>query len=287
MRPKVPELVDIKITDYCDIGCSFCYQDSTREGVHADKKSVYELFSYSWEIFEFAIGGGEPTTHPDFTEIIRRLSAGKQNFVNFTTRSTKWFDDIDIVRSVRRDVSGVAYSVNDAKEMEKFIVLHRKYFEYDVELYFHVIPELIGAEKFKQIIAVADELNKGEYHRNRKIHITALGFKETGRADGMEKDKMPGLVELVTSSTRTPIGVDTKIAKDYEEELRVAGVYSKLYTTREGEFSMYYDAVEQKAYKSSYELDRPVDVFRTDDNSRWGPRLKKLRDIFDEVRVYA
>jgi len=29
--PKYPELVDIKLTDVCHIGCSWCYQDSTSD----------------------------------------------------------------------------------------------------------------------------------------------------------------------------------------------------------------------------------------------------------------
>lgn len=28
-KAKRPELVDIKITDWCDVGCTFCYQNST------------------------------------------------------------------------------------------------------------------------------------------------------------------------------------------------------------------------------------------------------------------
>lgn len=45
-----PELVDIKITDWCDVGCTFCYQDSTLLGRHASWENlsyvVEELAKY-------------------------------------------------------------------------------------------------------------------------------------------------------------------------------------------------------------------------------------------------
>ena len=33
-NPDFPENMDVKITNYCDIGCSFCYENSTINGCH-------------------------------------------------------------------------------------------------------------------------------------------------------------------------------------------------------------------------------------------------------------
>ena len=38
-----PELVDIKITDWCDVGCNFCYQDSTIFGKHASMENMRQV----------------------------------------------------------------------------------------------------------------------------------------------------------------------------------------------------------------------------------------------------
>ena len=83
-----PELVDIKITDYCPIGCAYCYQDSTKEGGHGDWKFI-ESLAYSLKdmgVFEVALGGGEPTMHPDFVKILKKFR-GYGIVPNFTTRS--------------------------------------------------------------------------------------------------------------------------------------------------------------------------------------------------------
>src|SRR6185503_11282388 len=63
VRSSAPELVDVKITDYCPFGCPFCYQGSTHQGLHADDEVLGALIRQLGElrVFEMAIGGGEPT----------------------------------------------------------------------------------------------------------------------------------------------------------------------------------------------------------------------------------
>lgn len=42
-KSSAPELVDIKITDFCPFGCTFCYQDSTLEGQHASMETMKDI----------------------------------------------------------------------------------------------------------------------------------------------------------------------------------------------------------------------------------------------------
>ena len=39
-----PELVDMKITDFCNMGCQFCYQSSTPNGKHGDYEYISSIF---------------------------------------------------------------------------------------------------------------------------------------------------------------------------------------------------------------------------------------------------
>lgn len=39
-KASKPELVDIKISDYCSYGCSWCYQGSTTLGQHSTPENV-------------------------------------------------------------------------------------------------------------------------------------------------------------------------------------------------------------------------------------------------------
>jgi uncharacterized radical SAM superfamily Fe-S cluster-containing enzyme len=108
----LPELVDIKITDYCPFGCGFCYQGSTPKGQHAETRYLEDL---AWKlgqehIFEVALGGGEPTYHPDFMGIVKSF---RTNGVipNFTTRNLdeKWWAQSCAAGLMER-VGGVAFS---------------------------------------------------------------------------------------------------------------------------------------------------------------------------------
>lgn len=80
-----PETVDISITDWCNFGCSYCYQDSTELRGHSARELVSETIkAFAHAPYQIAIGGGEPTSHPDFPKIL--LDARELGTVpNFTT----------------------------------------------------------------------------------------------------------------------------------------------------------------------------------------------------------
>jgi hypothetical protein len=64
---EFPETLDIKITNYCDIGCTFCHESSTKKGTHGDLHWLLNLLDNA-ELpagVELAIGGGDPLSHPD------------------------------------------------------------------------------------------------------------------------------------------------------------------------------------------------------------------------------
>lgn len=70
---KGPELLDISITNWCDRGCQFCYRDSTRSGKHIDlgDYEIILLEASKSNVFQVALGGGNPNQHPHFVEILR------------------------------------------------------------------------------------------------------------------------------------------------------------------------------------------------------------------------
>ncbi len=282
-----PELIDLKITDYCDIGCSFCYQGSTEDGKHASLdilKKIIDLHAYKKSI-EFAIGGGEPTLHPDFPAILKKIG-DSGSIANFTTKSVGWMYNPDILEAVKKYVSGVAYSPDDIRQVVEFVSQHDKKVGDDVALYLHIIPELwtdTGLSELRDTVEDMNKWNTGRKSRNT-IHITMLGYKTTGRGKNFEAKKKDNLIEYITSFTQTPVGIDTKIAKDYNDELEKNSIDKKLYTTEEGKFSIYIDGVTEKAYKSSYELEKPIDIIK----ERYGPQnqyitMRGLENIFSDI----
>ena len=74
--PEKPESMDIKITNKCDMGCAFCHENSTPDGLHGDimnLKFIETLLPYT----ELAIGGGNPLTHPDLILFLEKCKALK------------------------------------------------------------------------------------------------------------------------------------------------------------------------------------------------------------------
>ena len=74
--PEKPESMDIKITNKCDMGCQFCHENSTPDGLHGDimnLKFIETLLPYT----ELAIGGGNPLTHPDLIPFLEKCKALK------------------------------------------------------------------------------------------------------------------------------------------------------------------------------------------------------------------
>jgi len=82
-RPKTPiseldypEFYDVKITNHCNGKCPWCYQDSLPEEGHFDDilNKINDFFGClddNQKPFQVAIGGGEPTGHPDFIKALK------------------------------------------------------------------------------------------------------------------------------------------------------------------------------------------------------------------------
>ena len=96
---EYPEFYDVKITSYCEGNCPWCYMDSKSTDSHYMNavESIKEYFGQMTENqrpFQVAIGGGEPTSHPHFFEILKTFNdLGIQP--NYTTNGM-WIKNTDI-----------------------------------------------------------------------------------------------------------------------------------------------------------------------------------------------
>lgn len=68
-----PELLDISITNWCDKGCIFCYRNSNKDGLHMNVNDYTRILEQSKEcdVFQIALGGGNPNQHPNFIDILK------------------------------------------------------------------------------------------------------------------------------------------------------------------------------------------------------------------------
>ena len=110
-----PEFYDVKVTSYCGGNCPFCYQSSTEKSIHQNGiierfKSFFERFNDNQMPFQIAFGGGEPTSHPDFLELIR-VCAEMGIVPNYTTNGM-WNDDDKLITTTKEYCGGVAVSTH-------------------------------------------------------------------------------------------------------------------------------------------------------------------------------
>ena len=254
-KSSYPELIDLKITDYCPIGCSYCYQNSTTKGLHASLGSLREIIPELYEnkgLFEIAIGGGEPTMHPNFIEILEDIK-NKGIVANFTTKSNIWLKDYSKASKILNLVGGFAYSIDDHYPIQEILQLYKAVITFEQhreigKLNFQYIPEAHKLEYLEEIIEV---LVKENFSGN----LTLLGYKSNGRGGNRPFDHAL-IKELLRLRKKHnfwfKIGIDTVLAKRFEKELKEGNIPPNLYYTEEGKHSMYIDAVEWKYGSSSF-----------------------------------
>lgn len=239
LRSATPELVDLKITNYCPANCAFCYQDSTIAGNHADYETIetyLEVLS-ARGVFEIAIGGGEPTLHPDFPAILKR--ARELDIIpNFTTfiRPDKW--SYEVLRAVREYAGSYAVSISNHYDVKNIAGLNDAFGLRGVAHF------VVGAHYSDKISYVIEEC------KEHGLPLTLLGFKNVGRGADFEEKEQDITPKLLLSAGR--LSVDTAFVEQYKDVLDAAEIPDILVVEGEGRFSMYLDAVEGTAAISSY-----------------------------------
>lgn len=261
-KSSSPELVDLKITDHCAKHCSFCYQGSSKEGTHGNRyyiDSVIRALAKN-EVFEVALGGGDPTSHPNFSDILRTCRLYKV-VPNFTVASIDWLDD-DKKRQEWLDFcGGIAYSVTSGIEVRKLGFALNKYQIPSNKFQIQIVEGVVSDYQLDRI------LEECYYHN---VNLTFLGFKNTGRGEAFsERLQSYNWIDKVkkawSNGRPVTVGVDTLIADKYRNELVNIGIDEIFFTTREGSFSCYIDAVKQQIGPSSYDPQQMISFTDTDE----------------------
>lgn len=82
---KSPRQVSIALTNVCDLHCAYCYAPK-----HKASLNTGQILGWLRELdtagcLGIGFGGGEPTLHPDFVDICKRVAGETQLGVTFTT----------------------------------------------------------------------------------------------------------------------------------------------------------------------------------------------------------
>lgn len=265
-KSVTPELVDLKITNYCEAGCEFCYQASTTKGKHAPlgeiKKIVDNLRKMG--VFEIAIGGGEPTEHPQFAEILEYIGDGHRYRddgirPNFTTYTGKWLNNVEIVNAVKRNAGGIGVSCSSAADLELAFEIKAKITNQYEQLPEVMAQHVLGSVPLHETAAFLDAAFKA------KMAVLLLGFKEVGFGRDFKRHDLgdvPMFLKLAVqrAGKGVKLSVDTAVVDQYPDLCKALGVPEALVTSPEGKFSCYIDAVTGKMGPSSYVSPKTMDA---------------------------
>lgn len=240
--PAFAENMDVKITNFCDMGCKFCHEGSSTGGKHGDilnQKFVDTLHPYQ----ELAIGGGDATSHPDLIPFLKRLKA-KKVIANMTVNQSHFEQKQDLIRQLVNEKLIYGLGVSLVNPTQKFIDLITQYDNAVI----HVINGILSLD---DINALAD--------KNLKLLI--LGYKHLRRGnEWYEKDKAN--IKVKQTWLRDNLGdiINRFKVVSFDnlaiEQLDVRRLLSEdewneFYMGDDGSMTYYLDMVEQKFARSS------------------------------------
>ncbi len=272
-KSTYPELTDLKLTDFCPSGCEFCYQGSTKQGLHGSLDNIMLSIDAlsKMGVFEIAYGGGEPTEHPNFAEILQYTH--ERNIVpNFTTFGVAWALDPLIAEAVSKAVGAIGVSVHSSKDLNKVDKIRDNLIKtLKTRGHRHVhVPHMV-AQHVVGSVDLSETADILERCWQEGIDVLLLGYKKVGFGENYAPYEMEGLDTLLRlrqdkskvswNANFSMLGVDTAFVQQFDSILQELGIPSVLKTSEEGKFSMYIDAVTMRQGPSSYMPDRmePLD----------------------------
>lgn len=239
--PEFPEQMDLKITDWCDAGCAWCHEGSTRRGRHGDIDAMLALLSELPSGVEIAIGGGDPLAHPGFNTLVTGLS----------------------MRGLVPSVTVNGRHLARHKDILESLTVSRKIFGIGVSFYQN-FPDWRHPHLVDHMIAGIDDPSLLLQNRQRKILV--LGYKNWGRGRMFQSKRSDAVAHNIALWYRLLplIGMRHHLSFDNlaihqlapQRLFRSDGGYEGAYMGQEGAFSLYVDGVRREYATSSYAPDR-------------------------------
>jgi len=244
---EFPESIDVKITNYCDMNCPYCHEQSTIKGKHADLNKLFEILNPLPGGIELAIGGGNPLSHPCLVPFLEKCKT-KGFICNITVNQGHLKVYMDLLTYLIKEdlIKGIGISINNN---------NFKYVRQIKSLSENVVYHLIaGVNK----ISVINELLKlGDYCK-----ILVLGYKIFGFGKKYFSNEVINNLLEWKKYLREYVG---KVHLSFDnlaiEQLDIKSWFTKEfwethYMGDDFTYTMYIDAVEQEYAPTSRSINR-------------------------------
>lgn len=242
-KASKPELVDICISDFCPFSCSFCYMGSTLEGEHSTMEQMNFIIEELGRagVSESAIGGGEPTSHPNFVEIIEKFHA-VGIVPNFTTKTAAMVRKL--WPQIGHLIGGFAYSAETPVQIRAAAKLLTRGNVPLSKANLHYVMGLGNREHFREYLEAAHEVG---------MRVTLLGYKTSGRGKEVIPHPYDWWIDEVSDLIRRDVcpslSIDTPMSAKYGGKMPVE---DHMHFSREGAYSLYIHAPTMKMGPSSF-----------------------------------
>lgn len=241
-KPAFPECIDMKITNYCDLGCPYCHEDSTIKGKHAVLDTDIVKFLDSLAPYtELAIGGGNPLAHPDLRDLLELCKS--RNIICNLTVNQRHFDLYSsylLDLTYQKLIYGLGISVDDPTDA---LLKKIKHFPNAV---IHTIAGITTISDYQRMMG-------------HGLKVLVLGYKQfrrgavyyTSHSIAINISILKQQLMTLAKGFRV-ISFDNLALKQLDvQSMLPKAVWNEFYMGDDGGFTMYIDLVERKFARNS------------------------------------
>lgn len=236
------ENMDIKVCNYCDVGCTYCHEGSTTSGKFGDilnEKFIDTLHPYQ----EIAIGGGDATSHPDLIPFLEKLK-NRKIIANITINQIHFEQKQELIKELINKELIYGLGISMVNPTDKFINLAKQY----QNAVIHVINGVVDEKEIKKL-------------SNNDLKLLILGYKELRRGSDFKNnysqiianhqkwlyDNIDGLKKSFKVISFDNLAIDQLDMKRFFTDSE----WEQVYMGEEGTSTFYIDLVERKFAESS------------------------------------
>ena len=256
--PSFAENMDVKICNYCDMGCKFCHEGSSLHGEFGDilnEKFINTLHPYQ----EIAIGGGDATSHPDLIPFLQKLKEQKV-IANMTVTQIHFEKKQELIKKLVDEKLIYGLGVSLVNPTKHFIELIKQY----PNAVIHVINGVLKPSDIKAL-------------ENNDLKMLILGYKHLRRGNEYFETEQNDIetkqqwlyenLEDIIQKFKVVSFDNLAIAQLNVKRLLTQEEWDEFYMGDDGKVTYYVDMVERKFAQSSIALlDKRYDLLDSVDD---------------------
>ena len=240
--PAFAENMDIKICNYCDMGCKFCHEGSTINGKFGNilnEKFIDTLHPYQ----EVAIGGGDATSHPDLIPFLKKLKEQKV-IANMTVNQIHFEKKHKLIKKLVDEKLIYGLGVSLVNPTKHFIELIKQY----PNAVIHVINGVLKPSDIKAL-------------ENNNLKMLILGYKHLRRGNEYFEEEQNDIetkqrwlyetLEDIIQKFKVVSFDNLAIEQLNVKRLLTQEEWNEFYMGDDGKVTYYVDMVERKFAQSS------------------------------------